>query len=104
MKFIKLNKLTLAGIVLYLLFFGSLSFILKPAKEFLTSGGYALQLIMMALLVKVLYTAGNRLQATLPLLKNQSLLNMLKIYAFINIVVAFIILNNLNFAVFKIAG
>ena len=104
LKFIKLNKLTLAGIVLYLLFFGSLSFILKPAKEFLTSGGYALQLIMMALLVKVLYTAGNRLQATLPLLKNQSLLNMLKIYALINIIVAFIIINNLGFEIFRPAG
>ncbi len=104
LKFIKLNKLTLAGIIIYLFFFGSLSFILKPLQPILTSGGYALQLLLMALVIKALYVIGNRLQTRLPLLKYQPLLNMLEIYAVINIVVAFIILNNFGFAVFKIAG
>ena len=104
LRFIKLNKLTLLGIVFYLLFFGSLSFILKPAQNFLTSGGYCIQLIICALLIKALYTTGNFIQSKLPLLQNQALFNMLQIYAFINIIVAFIILNNLNFSIFKIAG
>lgn len=96
LKFVKLNKVTLAGIVFYLFFFGSLSFILKPFHKLLSSGGYAIQLIVCALVIKALYTAGTYLQNKLPLLQNQALFNMLKIYALINIIVAFIILNNLT--------
>lgn len=103
LKFAKLNKLTVVGIAAYLGLFGSISYLLQPLKPYLSSGGYALQLLLAVLLIRGLYMLSNHLQQKLPLLHNHALLNMLKIYAIINISVALILLNDLTAAQFSLA-
>ena len=101
-EFIKINKLTLIGIVLYLVFFALLSVILKPYSAVLTSYGYFPQLLFVAVFMRVIYKLADVLPQKLPLLKNDILLSMLKIYALINVLVTFIILNGLSFSVFSL--
>ena len=101
-EFIKLNKIALMGIVFYFVFFATLSFILKPYQAVITSNGLFLQLLLIALFVRLLYKLLQFLPQKLPLLKNDILLNMLKIYALINILISFIILNGLSFSILSL--
>lgn len=96
LEFIKLNKITLAGIILYLIFFTTLSITLAPLADSLHKLGYFGQLLLICLSIRGLYAASDKLSARLPLLKNPNLTNMLKIYAIINIGIAFWILNGLT--------
>ena len=101
-EFIKINKLTLIGIVLYLVFFALLSVILKPYAVVLTGYGYFPQLLFVAVFMRMIYKLADVLPQKLPLLKNDILISMLKIYALINVLVTFIILNGLSFSVFAL--
>lgn len=103
LKFIKLNKIAGVGIGVYLLFWGALSWLLEPFKLIITSLGYAVQILAAVVLVFGIYKGGDYLQKKLPLLQNQALLNMLKIYALVNILVAFVILNDISSSLFKLA-
>ena len=102
-EFIKLNKIALIGIVLYFIFFSSLHFILSPFKSYITSGGYFLQLLFIALIIRLIYKATEILPKRLPLLNNEILLTTLKIYAIINILVAFVLINDLSLSVLELA-
>ena len=101
-EFIKLNKITLLGIVAYFIFFGAISFILKPYQELIASRGYFLQLLIIAIITRLIYKLTEVLPQKLPLLKNDILINMLRIYAPINLLVCFIILNDFDFAIFAL--
>ncbi len=101
-EFIKLNKIALVIIILYLVFFGALSLILNPVKDIITANGYFLQLLFIALLMRLIYIAADYLPQKLPLLNNDILINMLKIYALINFLVTFIIFNNLSLSFFSL--
>jgi hypothetical protein len=101
-EFIKLNKITLLGIVAYFIFFGAISFILKPYQELIASRGYFLQLLIIAIITRLIYKLTEVLQQKLPLLKNDILINMLRIYAPFNLLVCFIILNDFDFAIFAL--
>jgi len=100
LAFIRLNKLTAAGIAAYLVFWGCLSFILEPFAASLTAYGFALQILVSALIIRGLYALAAYAAAKLPLLKNPAILNMLKIYAVINIIITLILLNNLSLSTF----
>ena len=102
-EFIKLNKIALTFVGFYLLFFGALSFILKPFKDTIISHGYFIQLLLIAILIKGTYFVLNKISKKLPLLKSSVWLNMLKFYALITILVSFIILNNLSVNFLSIA-
>jgi len=102
LKFIKLNKIALMGIVFYFVFFAALTFILKPYQDVITSKGLFLQLLLIAVFVRLLYKLLKILPQKLPLLKNDILLNMLKIYALINILISFVILNDLSFSILSL--
>ncbi len=101
-QFIKLNKLTLLGIIIYFIFFSSLYFLLKPYKEFITSGGYFIQLLIIAFIIRAIYKISEFLPKKLPLLNNDIIINMLKIYAIVNILVSFIILNDIGLSFFQL--
>lgn len=93
---VRLNKLTLVGMIAYFGFFGSLSVLCRPIKESLTRIGICAQLLLIALLVRGLYALLDRAAQKLPLLQNPALLNMLKIYAALTILLAFIIINDIG--------
>lgn len=96
LEFIKLNKLTLAGIIIYLLFFSLISIILSPLQNLLQEAGYFAQLLAIAVLVRLIYKTGDLLATKLPLLRNENLVNMLKVYALINLFIAFLVLNGFD--------
>lgn len=103
LEFIKLNKIAIVGIIAYLVFWGTLSFMLEPVKTTLASRGYALQILGIVLIARFIWLVGEYLKNKLPLLQNVSLLNMLKIYALINLIIAFILINNLRPDIFMLA-
>lgn len=96
LEFIKLNKLTLAGIIIYLLFFSLISIILSPLQNLLQEAGYFAQLLAIAVLVRLIYKTSDLLATKLPLLRNENLVNMLKVYALINLFIAFLVLNGFD--------
>lgn len=100
--FVKLHKIALIGIVFYLFFWSSISFMLMPFQKTLTAGGISVQLMVLLVLSYGIYAIGAYLQKKLPLLKNQALLNMLEIYALINLFAAFILLNGLSLKSFEL--
>ena len=102
-EFIKLNKIALLGIILYLTLFSSIYFLLCPIKIYITSGGYFLQLLIIALIMRLIYKTAEFLPKKLPLLNNEILLTTLKIYALINLLVAFVLINDLSLSVLELA-
>ena len=101
-EFIKINKLTLLGIGLYFVFFSSLYFILRPFKDVITSCGHFVQLFAITGIGFGIYSAGNFLSQKLPLLKNDVLVNMLRVYAFINLLFAYLLLNGISLSFFAL--
>lgn len=102
-EFIKLNKITLLGIFAYLAFFSSLFYILKPYKDIICSNGYFLQLLIIAILIRSIYKITDLLSKKLPLLNNDIIINMLRIYALANMLITFIILNNISLSIFTLS-
>lgn len=96
LEFVKLNKMTLVGILAYLLFFSLISLILSPLSNTLRTLGYFGQLLIIALVARGIYLLGDYLSPKLPLLRNNDLVNMLKVYALINLLIAYFILNDFN--------
>jgi hypothetical protein len=90
------NKITFCGISLYLIVLSSLSFILSPFRDALNALGYCAQLLLIALLVRLIYALMDRLARTLPVLGNPAWRNLLKMYTVITLIVSFLILNNIN--------
>ena len=90
-------------LALYLLFFTFLFKLIAPFSALLNGMGIFIQMII------ILFAAAgiNRLLALIPQYipetKNQNILSMLQIYAFICLIIAFLSLNNLSFDLFKLA-
>lgn len=101
-QFIMLHKIAFVGIMFYLAFWGSISFMLMPFQKILTAGGISVQLLVLLILSSGVYAIGSKLQEKLPLLKHQGLLRMLEIYALINLIAMFILLNNLSIKSFEL--
>ena len=102
LAFIKINKLTSLGLIIYFAFFSSLYFILKPLKDLITSGGYFVQLFMITVIMCLIYRLGNFLSKKLPLLKNDFFLNMMKVYALIILLLSFWLLNDMSGEIFRL--
>ena len=90
-------------LALYLLFFTFLFKLITSFAAALKELGIFIQIII------ILFAAAgiNRLLALIPQYipetKNQNILSMLQIYAFICLIIAFLSLNNLSFDLFKLA-
>lgn len=101
-EFVRLNKLALFFILAYLVLLGGMPIYLYRFKEIITSRGYFLQILVICLLLKLLFEGLDKIQKYLPLMKNQLLINMLKIYSLINIVIGFLMMNNIGLSFFGI--
>lgn len=102
-EFIKLHKIALAFVALYFVFWGCLSFMLLPFKNILTSGGWSVQILAMFLVAQGLQGVLSFAQKKLPLLQNQALMNMLLIYAYVNLGLSFVLLNQIGQILFSVA-
>ena len=99
-QFVLLNKVALLFLVVYFVFWSCFLLMLYPLKEYITSKGYFLQILIGLFVLRFLFVGLNRLYEKLPLLKNMVLINMLKIYALMNTILAFFVLNGLDFSLF----
>ena len=90
-------------LAVYLLFFSFLFKLIAPFAPLLKEMGIFIQMIF------ILFAAAgiNRLLSLIPQYipetKNQNILSMLQIYAFICLIITFLSLNNLSFDIFKLA-
>ena len=100
-EFIRLNKVALLFVFAHLIFWTGLPVWLYRFKSILTSKGYFVQMLAIALVMKSVFGILDWAQKKFPLLQNQALINMLKIYAFINSVVGFLIYNHIGTDFFK---
>lgn len=101
-EFVRLNKLALFVVVLWLFFFGALCLLLYPYRDVLSSKGCFLQIFVCAIFLKLLYVGLDGGKKILPLLQYDLLVNMLKIYALINIIVCFFVINGFDLSLFRL--
>ena len=97
-EFVRLNKLALVFICLYFAFWGVLPVYLYRFSKILTANGYFIQILVLMFLFKAVFWALLKVQKCLPLMQNQVLMTMLKIYALVNGIVGFLIINRIDFS------
>lgn len=102
-KLLRLTKIVWAAVIAYLVFFSLISFMLAPLKPLLVKCGYAVQLLMIVILLKELFVLIDYVRVKQSVLKNTAWFNMLKIYALINMLVSFLLLNDFSFAMLALA-
>lgn len=100
-EFVRLNKMAMLFIVCHLVLWAGLPIWLYQFKDMLTSRGYFVQMLAIILVLKGVFFLLDHAQKKLPLLQNQVLINMLKIYTLFNSVVGFLIFNQIGWAFFK---
>lgn len=99
----KIQRFTIAGIVLYMLFFTFLSQILKPAAAAIADLGLGLQAIVTTFVMMGINAFYRHYREKLPLLKNRALTQMLQAYALLCIVIALVSINNLPIGLLELA-
>ncbi|MBQ9034331.1 MAG: hypothetical protein IJ099_00015 [Alphaproteobacteria bacterium] len=92
-----------AFLAFYFIFFALFYKIIMPWRNALQQVGIFAQLIFVLLLILSIHCLLLQLQKTLPLLKNQNLSSMLRIYALICLFLTFIGTNGFSFDVFILA-
>ena len=97
-EFVRLNKLALFFICLYFVFWGGLPVYLYQFSDILTAHGYFIQILALMLILKAVFFGLGKVQKYLPLMQNQVLMTMLKIYALMTAVVGFLIINKIDFS------
>lgn len=85
------------------LFFTFVRKIISPFDEILQNAGIFIQMILLSLSVFILNKGIGKISIFLPQELNRSWLIMLKFYALICLVIAFIAVNSLNFSIFALA-
>ncbi len=91
----KIQKITLAGIAVYMLFFGFLFKLLEPAAMALKQTGLGIQAIVITFVMLGINSFLHHYQERFPLFKNRALTQMLQVYAFICILIALVSLNEI---------
>jgi len=100
---ILLHRGSYAFLAVYLLFFAFLFKIIEPFGDTLRKLGIFVQLIFVIICSATANGIVKKLPEYLPELKNQNLASMLKIYALICLVIAFVSLNHISFSIFSMA-
>lgn len=90
-------------LAVYLLFFTFLFKIISPFTAFLKNIGVFMQLILILFAAAGIKQLLALIPQYLPETKNQNILSMLQIYAFICLGIAFLSLNDFSFNLFKLA-
>ena len=99
----KIQKITYAGIALYMLFFTFLSQILQPHAESIADFGLGLQAIVTTFVMMGINHILRHYCDKFPLLKNRALTQMLQAYALLCIVIALVSINNLPSGLLQLA-
>ena len=89
----KIKKITLGGLLAYMLFFTFLSQILMPFADKIRSFGLGIQAILITLFMVGINFVLKKYQNKYPLLQNKALSQMLKAYALFCMIIAFVFLN-----------
>lgn len=92
-----------AVLICFLLFFTFLFKLVQPFNEILQSAGIFMQLIIVVFGISGINKSIDLMVKYFPAAKNQNLLSMLKIYAIISLVIAFIFLNDVSLEIFDLA-
>ena len=100
-EFVRLNKLALMFILGHFIFWGAMPVWLYRFRDVITSRGWFLQILLVLLLLKAMSFGVDFLQKHLPLLQNQVLINMIKIYAVANALICFILINGVGWNFFR---
>ena len=95
-ELVRLNKLSLVLIFAHLLLWPVLPFVLCRYGAVLTSRGYFIQMFVWLLIIKGVFKLFDILPQHLPLFKHDILRQMLKIYALINALLCFWLMNNFH--------
>lgn len=87
----------------YLLFFALFYKMIAPWREFFANMGIFVQLILLFFMILGVHKLLWKMPQWLPLFNHATLRNMLRIYAFVCLVLTFIGINNLSFDIFTLA-
>ena len=100
---LKLNRIAVGGILVYLVFFALLYPLLAPAEKNIQAMGLGFQAIITTFFMLGINSGLHLLEPKLPLLQNKALTQMLQVYAFICILIVLVSLNNLPEGILSLA-
>ena len=92
-EFVRLNKLALMLTIAHFALWGAVPLMLYRLRDILTVRGYFIQIFVWLIVLKTVFVILDGAKKYLPLFQNIVLVNMLKIYALINAVAAFLLVN-----------
>lgn len=99
----KIQKITLAIVATYMLFFGSLYMLFDPIKDFIIGLGLGIQAIIVTLVMLGINRFLRRYSSKFPMFQSKAFTQMLQVYAFICILIALIFINEIPGGLFDLA-
>ncbi|MBR6663786.1 MAG: hypothetical protein IKL33_03055, partial [Alphaproteobacteria bacterium] len=99
----KMQKISYAVVLVYMLFFGFLHIILSPMENIIKASGIGIQMIITTLVMLGINHLIHRYQNQLPLLRNKHLTDMLQVYALICIIIALVSVNDIPHNLLELA-
>ncbi len=99
----KMQKISYAVVLVYMLFFGFLHIILSPIESVVKAGGIGIQMIVTTFAMLGINHLIHRYQNQLPLLRNKHLTDMLQVYALICIIIALVSVNDIPHNLLELA-
>lgn len=99
----KIQKITLAIVAAYMLFFGSLYMLFDPIKDFIIGLGLGIQAIIVTLVMLGINRFLRRYSSKFPMFQSKAFTQMLQVYAFICILIALIFINEIPGGLFDLA-
>ena len=92
---IKMQRISIAVVAVYLLFFGLLFKIIQPLQDILHELGIGLQAIIATLGLMGVHHLIYKYQEQIPLFKNKGITDMLQVFALICVIVALVSINDI---------
>lgn len=92
---LKMQKLSIGIIGVYLLFFGFLYKLLQPLQEAMISLGIGLQAVLATLILMAVHHFIHKYREIVPPLRNKGLTDMLQVYALICVIIALVSINDI---------
>ena len=99
----KIKNWSIFGIIMYILFFGSLYYMLAPYKEAITSIGFGMQSVILFSAMIAINKFVKWMAEKVNFLNNRAIINMVIVYATICLVIIFVSLNHLPADLFALA-
>ncbi len=100
---IRINHLTAAAVVCYLLFFGFAHMLLQPFADILRQAGIGLQMTGAVLILTGIYYGFRKIKPMVPLFRYEFLPLLLEIYAFLCLFIAVVAVNGLPVEILLLA-